>query len=186
MIFVMSIGAIWRKIWNQSWPRRGLRMARGVWPPCRDEVRAPYPKERDDNPCKVWLAIYEIIFLLELTFPMLRLASTVLVYYQITMGQLMHNSWRVILGVQGLVDQEEDFQALYFLKQNSYSKVQFAVVKRCRNTLKFEEITNSDHHWKNCYAVGCGLVNAIGYPWKTPLVCGRPDKSSEQFVCWVD
>ncbi|GMN23431.1 hypothetical protein TIFTF001_000112 [Ficus carica] len=66
------------------------------------EVHAPYSGERADNPCKGWSAIYEIIFLLGLTFPMPWLASTVLVYYQNTLGQLMPNSWRAILGDQGL------------------------------------------------------------------------------------
>lgn len=151
--------------------------------PAGMEVRAPYPRERADNPCKCWFAIYEIVFLLGLTFPMPQLASAVLAYYQITLGQLMQNSWRAIPGVQGLADQEEDFQAL---KQNSDSKVRFAFVKICRNTLKFEEITNSDRHWKNRYAMGHGLVNDAGCPWITPLVLGRPGESSEKFVGRVD
>ncbi|GMN47506.1 hypothetical protein TIFTF001_016679 [Ficus carica] len=43
------------------------------------EVCAPYLRERVDNPCKGWFTIYEIVFLLGLTFPMPRLASAMLV-----------------------------------------------------------------------------------------------------------
>lgn len=140
------------------------------------EVRAPHSGERADNPCEGWFAIYKIIFLLGLTFPMPQLALTVLVHYQITLGQLMSNSWRAILDVQGLVDQEdltvgdEDFRAFYFLKHNSNSKGWFAFVKRSRNTLKNEETTNSDCHWKNRYTMGRRLVDPKGCPWTTPLV----------------
>ena len=65
-------------------------------------VHAPYSGERADNPYEGWSAIYEIVFLLGLTFPMPWLASTVLAYYQNTIGQLMPNSWKTILGDQGL------------------------------------------------------------------------------------
>lgn len=41
---------------------------------------------------------------------------------------------------------DEDFLALYFLKQNSNSKGQFAFVKRSINTLNFEKITNTDRY----------------------------------------
>lgn len=63
------------------------------------EVRAPFTGERADNPSEGWFPIYEIVFLLGLTFPIPQLASTVLVHYQITLGQLILNSWRAILGV---------------------------------------------------------------------------------------
>lgn len=53
------------------------------------EVRAPYPGEMADNPCEGWFTIYEIVVLLGLTFPVLRLASAELGHYQITLGQLM-------------------------------------------------------------------------------------------------
>lgn len=71
------------------------------------EVRAPYLGERAYNPYEDWFAIYEIVYLLGLTFLIPRLASTVLAYYQITLGQLMPNSWMAILGVHGLADQED-------------------------------------------------------------------------------
>ncbi|GMN60121.1 hypothetical protein TIFTF001_029229 [Ficus carica] len=87
--------------------------------PVEMEVRAPYPGEMVDNPCEGRFTIYEIVFLLG-----------------------------AILGVQGLTNQEnlivgkEYFRALYFLKQNSDSRGRVAFVKRSRNPLKFEDITN--------------------------------------------
>ena len=87
--------------------------------------------------------------------------------------------------MQVLVDQEnltmdkKDFRALYFLKQHSDSRGRFAFVKRSRNIMKFEEITNSDRHWKNRYAMGRGLVDAEGCPWTTPLIWGRLGESFE-------
>lgn len=87
----------------------------------------------------------------------------------------MPNLWRANLNVQVLADQEdqtvgeEDFQALYFLKQNSNSKGRFAFMKS-RNTSKFKEITNSDRKWKDHYAMGRGPVDSEGYPWITLLV----------------
>lgn len=53
------------------------------------EVRAPYPREMADNPREGSFAIYEIVFLLGLTFHMPRLALAVLAHYQITLVQLM-------------------------------------------------------------------------------------------------
>ena len=78
--------------------------------------------------------------------------------------------------MQGLADQEgltmgeEDFRALYVLKQSSDSKGRFTFVERSKNTLKYEESTNSDCNWKNRYTMGCGLADAKGCPWTTPLV----------------
>ena len=57
--------------------------------PAEMEVRAPYPGEMADNPREGWFAIYEIVFLLGLTFHMPQLASATLAHYQITLGQLM-------------------------------------------------------------------------------------------------
>lgn len=53
------------------------------------EVHAPYPGEMADNPHEGWFAIYEIVFLLGLTFLMPQLASATLAHYQITLSQLM-------------------------------------------------------------------------------------------------
>lgn len=87
----------------------------------------------------------------------------------------MPNSWRANLNIQVLANQEDqtvgekDFQALYFLKQNSNSKGRVTLMKS-RNTSKFKDITNSDRKWKDHYTMGRGPMDAEGYPRITLLI----------------
>lgn len=85
------------------------------------ELWVPNSGEIADNPFERWFAVYEILFDLDMWFPLPGLASAILAHYWIVVGQLMPNSWRVILRVVevGIEPSEVDFQALYLWSRTS-------------------------------------------------------------------
>ncbi|GMN60823.1 hypothetical protein TIFTF001_029910 [Ficus carica] len=66
--------------------------------------------------------------------------------FDLPAGMKVRAPYKGLADEEGLTVSEEDFQALYFLKQNPDSKGRFAFMKMNRNSLKFEEITNSVRH----------------------------------------
>lgn len=147
------------------------------------ELRVPNSSEIADNPCEQWFAVYEIFFDLDLRFPLPGLASAILAHYWIAVGQLMPNSWRVILRVAevgskvGIEPSEVDFRALYYMKQNIDSWGRFIFVTQSRNSMVFGDARGSDYEWRNHFVMIRGSVDVPSSLWETPTKWGHPSES---------
>ena len=65
-------------------------------------LRLPLNGERVDWNISSWVPIYEVPFRIGLRLPFPPLVSGVLSWYEITPGQLMPNSWRILLSLEVL------------------------------------------------------------------------------------
>ncbi|KAK0588999.1 hypothetical protein LWI29_008291 [Acer saccharum] len=75
----------------------GLRMIYGI--PKSVELRAPLEHEQVDWDILDWTCFYEYTFRLGFRFPVPLLLRRLLTYFDIAPGQLMPNSWRILLSL---------------------------------------------------------------------------------------
>ncbi|EXC34952.1 hypothetical protein L484_014676 [Morus notabilis] len=103
-------------------------------------------------------------------------ALSVLENYHITIGQLMPNSWRVILGLVDLAEKfdvylhDKAFLYLFYMKQNPDSSSRYMFVPRKKHVIAFEKVKSVDREWNGRYAMVHGVIDDVGSPWIAPTV----------------
>ncbi|GMN45044.1 hypothetical protein TIFTF001_014242 [Ficus carica] len=76
----------------ESWRKR-FGIPEGI------KLRVPHSSKRADSPHAGWFALYELSLLSGMRFLLPELASELLQYCGIVIGQLMPNTWRVLYGM---------------------------------------------------------------------------------------
>ena len=127
-----------------------LRAIYGI--PRSIELRAPLRKERADWDIPGWTCFYEYVLRLGFRFPIPPLARRLLVYYDITPGQLMPNSWRILLSLTVLCEKyniEFNLGCLlhnYYLKEHVSDEGRYSLIPRDKKKELIVDTTMNDHH----------------------------------------
>ena len=106
----------------------GIRAMYGI--PNDVELRAPKEHERADWDIPGWTCLYEYTFRLGFRFPIPQLVRRMLVYYDLAPGQLMPNTWRILLGLGILCERNNIQFGLGCLLHNDYLKEHLTDVGR--------------------------------------------------------
>jgi len=147
-----------------------LRAIYGI--PRSVELRAPLSNKRADWDIPGWTCFYEYIIRLGFRFPIPPLARRLLVYYDIAPGQLMPNSWRILLSLTVLCEKyniELNLGCLlhnYYLKEHVKDEGRYLLILRSNKFKLITETTSNDQNWKDTFFFAKGPP--VDGPWGSP------------------
>ncbi|KAK3222156.1 hypothetical protein Dsin_009181 [Dipteronia sinensis] len=110
--------------------------------------------ERADWSIPGWTCFYEYNFRQRFWFPVSTLAQRLLMYYDISPGQLMPNSWRILISLTVLREKHGlNFELCsllrsYYLKQHVHEKGRFALCLSSNATHLITDLSTNDRRWK--------------------------------------
>jgi hypothetical protein len=142
------------------------------------ELRAPREDERADWAVAGWTCFYEYTLRLGFRFPIPELVRRTLMYYDLAPGQLMPNTWRILLSISLLCERHNIQFGLgsllhnYFLKEHVGDPGRYRLVPRRKKKEIVLHTTSNDRHWKNTFFFARG-----------PPVDGPWTAAGEQYQC---
>ena len=146
----------------------GLRVIYGI--PESVELRAAQEHERADWDIPGWTCFYEYILRLGFRFPIPRLIRHVLKYYDIAPGQLMPNSWRILLSLTVLNEKygyEFGIGSLlhnYYMKEHVNDQGRYMLIPRTKENQLITDTTTNDRNWKDTFFFAKGPP--VDGPWE--------------------
>ena len=143
------------------------------------ELRAPTGGERADWVVPGWSCFYEYTFRIGFRFPIPELVRRTLIYYDLAPGQLMPNTWRILLGISLLCERHNIQFGLgcllhnYYMKQHPGDPGRYMLVPRRNKKEIILNTTTNDRHWKDTFFFARGPP--VDGPWTTAV--------GEQYRC---
>ncbi|KAK2659154.1 hypothetical protein Ddye_005687, partial [Dipteronia dyeriana] len=128
------------------------------------KLRGAKEHERVDWEIPGWTCFYEYNFHQGFRFPVPLLTRRLLVLYQIAHGQLIPNSWRILISLTVLREKYGINFGLgsllhnYYLKENVSEKGQFSPILRFNVTQLTTNLTTNDQRWKNTFFFAKGFL----------------------------
>ena len=135
------------------------------------ELRAPKEYEKADWDIPEWTCFYEYTLRLGFRFPIPQLVRRTLLYYDLAPGQLMPNTWRILLSLGVLSERHNipfgmaSLLHNYYLKENIHDRGRYMLVPRSKEQQIIIDTTTNDRNWKDTYFFAKGPP--IDGPWKT-------------------
>ncbi|KAK3195687.1 hypothetical protein Dsin_026997 [Dipteronia sinensis] len=117
-------------------------------------LHAAKEHERADWDIPRCTCFYEYNFRQGYRFHVPSLARCLLVYYDIALGQLMPNSWRIFISLSVLCEKYNlkfgigSLLHNYYLKQHVHEKCRFSLILRSNATQLITDLTTNDRRWK--------------------------------------
>ncbi|KAK0596670.1 hypothetical protein LWI29_017906 [Acer saccharum] len=146
----------------------GIRAMYGI--PKDVELRAPKEYERADWDIPGWTCLYEYTFRLGFRFPIPQLVRRMLVYYELAPGQLMPNTWRILLGL-GILCERNNIQFglgcllhNYYLKEHLTDIGRYSLVSRNKKRDLIIDTKTNDRNWKDTFFFARGPP--VDGPWR--------------------
>ncbi|KAK1565141.1 hypothetical protein Q3G72_019718 [Acer saccharum] len=146
----------------------GIRAMYGI--PNDVELRAPKEYERADWDIPGWTCLYEYTFRLGFRFPIPQLVRRMLVYYDLAPGQLMPNTWRILLGL-GILCERNNIQFglgcllhNYYLKEHLTDIGRYSLVSRNKKMDLIIDTKTNDRNWKDTFFFVKGPP--VDGPWR--------------------
>ncbi|KAL5783603.1 hypothetical protein ACOSP7_008632 [Xanthoceras sorbifolium] len=140
-----------------------LRFSYGI--PDGVALRAPYKEERPDWDVPGWTCLYEFPFQrVGFRLPIVGLPRKVLDHFELAPGQLMPNSWRILLALdllctrEGIVFELPDLFYSYTVREHDTEKGRYNLNLRPNRTHLITELTTNDRLWKDRYFFARGLL----------------------------
>ncbi|KAK0592474.1 hypothetical protein LWI29_019771 [Acer saccharum] len=134
------------------------------------ELRAPKEYERADWDIPGWTCLYEYTFRLGFRFPIPQLVRRMLVYYELAPGQLMPNTWRILLGL-GILCERNNIQFglgcllhNYYLKEHLTDIGRYSLVSRNKKRDLIIDTKTNDRNWKDKFFFVKGPP--VDGPWR--------------------
>ncbi|KAL5839683.1 hypothetical protein ACOSQ4_012291 [Xanthoceras sorbifolium] len=128
-------------------------------------LRAPHKEERPDWDIPGWTCFYEFPFQrVRFRLPVVGLLRKVLDHFELAPGQLMPNSWRILLGLEllctreGIVFELPDLFYTYSVWEHDTEKGRYNLNLRPNRTHLITELTTNDRLWKDRYFFARGLL----------------------------
>ncbi|KAK4838711.1 hypothetical protein QYF36_015845 [Acer negundo] len=146
----------------------GIRTMYGI--PIDVELRAPREHERADWDIPGWTCLYEYTFHLGFRFPIPQLVRRMLVYYELAPGQLMPNTWRIMLGLGILCERNGVQFGLgcllhnYYLKEHLTDTGHYSLVPRNKKKEHIIDTKTNDRNWKDTFFFMRGPP--VDGPWR--------------------
>ncbi|KAL5861375.1 hypothetical protein ACOSQ4_002671 [Xanthoceras sorbifolium] len=122
--------------------------------------RAPFKWERPDWDIPKWTCFYELPFQ-QVGF---KLPGKVLDHFELALGQLMPNSWRILLRLdllctrEGIVFELPDLFYTYSMREYDTEKGRYNLNLRVNRKHLITELTTNDRSWKDMYFFARGLL----------------------------
>ncbi|KAK3225074.1 hypothetical protein Dsin_004936 [Dipteronia sinensis] len=120
-------------------------------------LRAAKEHERADWDIPGWTCFYEYNFSQRFRFSVPSLARRFLVYYDIAPGQLMPNSWRILISLVVLREKYNlkfgigSLLHSYYLKQHMHEKDRLSLILRSNATQLITDLIMNDRRWKDMF-----------------------------------
>ena len=146
----------------------GFRVIYGI--PESIELRVAQEHERADWDIPGWTCFYEYMLRLGFRFPIPRLIRHVLKYFDLAPGQLMPNSWRILLSLTVLSEQYGfDFGIgpllrNYYMKEHVHDQGRYMLIPRTKESQLITDTTTNDRHWKDTFFFAKGPP--VDGPWE--------------------
>ncbi|KAK3221592.1 hypothetical protein Dsin_008617 [Dipteronia sinensis] len=127
-------------------------------------LRALKEHKRADWDIPGWTCFYEYNLRLGFRFPVPSLARHLLVYYDIAPGQLMPNSWRILISLSVLREKYNlpfEIDSLlhnYYLKEHVHEKGRYSLILRSNAKQIITDLTTNDRMWKDTFFFTKGLL----------------------------
>ena len=159
-----------------------LREIYGI--PKNVELRAPKEYEKADWDIPGWTCYYEYTLRLGFRFPPPPLARRMLLYYDLAPGQLMPNTWRILLSLSVLSEKYnipfgiESLLHNYYLKEHIHDRGRYMLIPRSKEQRIVIDTTTNDRNWKDVYFFAKGPQ--VDGPWFTR----KGDKSYQCRRTW--
>ena len=135
------------------------------------ELRAPKEYERADWDIPGWTCFYEYQLRLGFRFPVPPLACRLLLYYDLAPGQLMPNTWRILLSL-GVLSERYNLPFgmgcllhNYYLKEHIHDRDRYMLIPRSKEQQIVIDTTTNDRYLKNTYFFAKGPP--VDGPWLT-------------------
>lgn len=145
----------------------GLRTFYGI--PKSVELRAPLGHERADWDIPDWTCFYEYTLRLGFRFPVPVLVRRLLKYFDLAPGQLMPNSWRILLSLTVLSERYKIDFGLgcvlhnYYLKEHVGDQGRYILIPRKFGKRLVTDTTTNDRFWKDTFFFAKGPP--VDGPW---------------------
>ncbi|KAL5766771.1 hypothetical protein ACOSP7_017388 [Xanthoceras sorbifolium] len=159
-----------------------LRFTYGI--PDGVALRAPYKEERPDWDVPGWTCLYEFPFQrVGFRLPVVGLLRRVLDHFELAPGQLMPNSWRILLALdllctrEGIVFELPDLFYSYTVREHDTEKGRYNLNLRPNRTHLITELTTNDRLWKDRYFFARGLL--VDWPLGETVVRATWSKAGE-------
>ncbi|XP_062092442.1 uncharacterized protein LOC133798233 [Humulus lupulus] len=120
-------------------------------------LHAPAKAERPDWHLPGWVCLYELPFKEGLRFPIPRLVVELCEYHEISPGQLMPNSWRILMSLEVLCERHKitlgvaDLLRAYYLKAHLNDKGRYQLTTRGKDPPLIISLKSGDKRWKDRY-----------------------------------
>ncbi|XP_062091776.1 uncharacterized protein LOC133797760 isoform X4 [Humulus lupulus] len=120
-------------------------------------LHAPAKAERPDWHLPGWVCLYELPFKEGLRFPIPRLVVELCEYHEISPGQLMPNSWRILMSLEVLCERHKitlgvaDLLRAYYLKAHLNDKGRYQLTTRGKDPHLIISLKSGDKRWKDRY-----------------------------------
>ncbi|KAK3212859.1 hypothetical protein Dsin_017565 [Dipteronia sinensis] len=140
----------------------GIRTLYGI--PESVILRAPNKHERADWDIPGWTCFYENNPRQGFRFHVPSLARRLLVYYDIAPGQLMSNSWRILISLSVLREKYNlpfgigSLLLNYYLKEHVHEKGRYSLILRSNGKQIITDLITNDHRWKDTFFFAKGLL----------------------------
>ncbi|KAK3182784.1 hypothetical protein Dsin_030070 [Dipteronia sinensis] len=140
----------------------GIRTLYGI--PESVVLRAPKEHERADWDIPGWTCFYEYNLRQGFRFHVPSLARRLLVYYDIAPGQLMPNSWRILISLFVLREKYNlpfgigSLLHNYYLKEHIHEKGRYSLILRSNAKPIITDLTTNDRRWKDTFFFAKGLL----------------------------
>ncbi|KAK3225606.1 hypothetical protein Dsin_005468 [Dipteronia sinensis] len=127
-------------------------------------LRAPKEHERVDWDIPSWTCFYEYNLRQGFRFPVPSLARRLLVYYDIAPGQLMPNSWRILISLSILREKYNlpfgigSLLHNYYLKEHVHEKGRYSLILRSNAKQIITDLMTNDRMWKDMFFFDKGLL----------------------------
>ena len=132
-----------------------LREIYGI--PKEVELRAPMKHEGADWDIPGWTCFYEYTLRLGFRFPVPPLARRLLLYYDLAPGQLMPNTWRILLSL-GILSERYNLPFglgcllhNYYLKEHINDQGRYMLIPRSKEQQIIIDTTTNDRYWNNTF-----------------------------------
>ncbi|KAK0580408.1 hypothetical protein LWI29_001580 [Acer saccharum] len=132
-----------------------LRTIYGI--PKSVKLRAPLKHVQADWDIPDWTCFYEYTLRLGFRFMVPSLVRRLLKYFDIAPGQLMPNSWRILLSLTVLCERYRIDLELgcvlhnYYLKEHVGDSGRYILIPRDKNNRLITGTTTNDRHWKDTF-----------------------------------
>ncbi|XP_062118229.1 uncharacterized protein LOC133831834 [Humulus lupulus] len=120
-------------------------------------LHAPAKAERPDWHLPGWVCLYELPFKEGLRFPIPRLVVELCEYHEISPGQLMPNSWRILMSLEVLCERHKitlgvaDLLRAYYLKAHLNDKGRYQLTTKGKDPPLIISLKSGDKRWKDRY-----------------------------------